>query len=229
MSTPTINGSCDGVNAYTSYDPNTVMAKFTGGVIAAKDVTDADNSWNAANNRFSDAAAYVTAVTGTSYIKRKSTDLATMYRDDETMLAEMKKEYCHYFNRYKTALTTLYQKITAATPPSDTPIVLANTILLNRRVNALIEVMDYMANKRIEDINLRKAAIDTANAAITNELSGVSSMADALKKDAVLINSQKEMIRYTQEKNNHIENQISMWAALNIVAIASIFYIYRKM
>jgi hypothetical protein len=44
-----------------------------------------------------------------------------------------------------------------------------------------------------------------------------------------LLTTRKEMLRYTAEKNNHITNQISMWAALNVLAIGTIFAIYRSM
>lgn len=224
---PAINGGCDGVNAYSTYNEMNVMDTLAGGIIATQDIT--DTNWDVTNNRLLNAATYVTSVTGPSYIKAKTNDVATLYSQDQTMLVEMKKEYCYYFHRYRVALTQLYTNITAASPPTNTQQVLTNTILLNRRVNALIEVMDYIANQRIGDINQRKAAIDASNEAITRDLPNLQSTADALKDENLIIKSQKEMIRYTQEKNNHIENQISLWAALNIVAIASIFYIYRRM
>jgi hypothetical protein len=230
-----INGSCAGVNAYPTYASGTVLNPMPNGIIAKMDITDA--VWNATNNRLENAANYVSSVTGTgtdTYIRPYPTstngqvDLATLRTQDQTMMTKLKEEYCYYFHRYNAALNKLYQNITAATPPTDTQTVLTQTITLNRRVNALVEVMDFLANQRISLINGRKGFLDSTNASIVADLPNLQATADALKSKDFILKTQKEMVRFTEEKNNHIENQISLWGALNILALATIFYVYKK-
>jgi hypothetical protein len=48
-----------------------------------------------------------------------------------------------------------------------------------------------------------------------------------LNNDNAIIMTQKESVRYTQEKNNFNSNQIAMWTALNVVALAGIYYVYK--
>lgn len=233
MTTPSINGDCTGVNTYSTYNSADILATRTGGIIRKVDITDA--VWDSAGNKLKDAAGYVTSVTGDdTYIKAYPTsngqvDLAALRAQDEAMMTGLKNEYCYYYHRYNTALNKLYQNITAATPPADTQTVLTNTITLNRRVNALVEVMDFLANQRIGQINSRKAFLDSSNTSIMADLPNLQATAEALKDKDFILKTQKEMVRYTQEKNNHIENQISLWSALNVLALATIFYIYRKM
>lgn len=228
-----IDGNCGSTTySYTSVADALLVTNsqvVIGGIIAKQDIT--DDVWDSANNRLRDAGAYVELVRagGTTYIKAHTDDLATQRQNDLAMMAGLKAEYCYYLKRYQATLNKLYTNITQQTPPQDTQQVLTATITLNRRVNALVEVMDFIANQRIININARKAGIDRTNAEISGQLPSLQETANSLTSNNLIINSQKEMIRYTQEKNNHIGNQISLWAGLNIVAIATIFYVYRKM
>jgi hypothetical protein len=49
-----------------------------------------------------------------------------------------------------------------------------------------------------------------------------------LQKENAIITTQREMVRFTEEKNNYTANQIAAWAAANVVAIGVIFYVYRN-
>ena len=221
-----IDGQCP--NESITYNSSIADRQSTG-IIAIKDI--GDNEWDTTNNKLKSVATYVTDVRDKgSYIKARTDNIVDQRKNDAAMVQGLKLEYCYYFNRYKVALDMLYTEITKPAPNTTTVQgVLTNTMLLNRRVNALIEVMDYLANERVGTINTRASQINAANILLGTDLASLNAQAQALKDTDIVIKSQKEMVRYTQEKNNHIENQISLWAALNIVAIATIFYVYRKM
>ena len=46
--------------------------------------------------------------------------------------------------------------------------------------------------------------------------------------DNVILNTQREMVRFTEEKTAYTSNQIAVWIALNAVALGAIFYVYRN-
>jgi hypothetical protein len=48
-----------------------------------------------------------------------------------------------------------------------------------------------------------------------------------LSKDNAAIETQKEMVKYTREKNEHILNQMTVFAALNAFAIGAVFAIWK--
>ena len=198
-----IDGQCpnESITSYTS----SIADRQSGGIIDIKDI--GDNEWDKDKNKLKNVATYVTDVRGKgSYIKERAEDIETQRDNDDAMVKGLKLEYCYYFNRYNVALKTLYDEITKPAPNTTTVQgVLTNTMILNRRVNALIEVMDYLANDRVEKINTRASQINAANILLGTDLASLNAQAQALKDTDIVIKSQKEMVRYTQEKNNHIE------------------------
>jgi hypothetical protein len=48
-----------------------------------------------------------------------------------------------------------------------------------------------------------------------------------LARDNATIETQKEMVRYTKEKNEHVLNQLQVFVVLNAFAVGAIFAIYR--
>jgi ABC-type transport system involved in Fe-S cluster assembly fused permease/ATPase subunit len=51
---------------------------------------------------------------------------------------------------------------------------------------------------------------------------------EMLNSTDAVVTTQREMVRYTEEKNNYTTNQITVWTALNVLALGTIFYVYRN-
>jgi predicted oxidoreductase (fatty acid repression mutant protein) len=49
-----------------------------------------------------------------------------------------------------------------------------------------------------------------------------------LNKDNAIVTTQREMVRYTEEKNAYTANQIAVWTALNVVTLGAILFVYRN-
>ena len=105
---------------------------------------------------------------------------------------------------------------------------LNNTKLLNIRVNSVLEVMNHLAQARAPVTNENKNMINQYNQSILDKLKKAQNMYDLLKRDNAMILTQREMVRYTAEKNNYTLNQIAVWTALNVIALGTIFYVYRN-
>jgi archaellum biogenesis ATPase FlaH len=101
------------------------------------------------------------------------------------------------------------------------------TKILNLRLNSVLEVMNYLAQSRVDIVNSNKSQIDSSNTNINNKLQKLNQSYKMLNQDNVIVNTQKASVLYTEEKNNYTTNQISVWAALNVIALATIFYVYR--
>ncbi len=161
--------------------------------------------------------------TGTSSA-RQAVDV--QQRNDETFLKFVKEEYCYYRARYNEFLNKFVTSVTGGTNNAMLTTYLEITIEYNKRINYLIKLIDFIANTRAAYINAKNDAINALNQDLQRKQSTMTSE-DVLSNTSVL-NTRKEMIRYTKEKNNSITNHISLWAALNVVAIAMIFHLYRK-
>jgi hypothetical protein len=149
---------------------------------------------------------------------------------DAATRTNLKNEYCHYEARYRYALKEFLQKATSgvAANNAEALTLLATTKTLNLHLNSVLEVMNYLAQQRVQRTNALKDSVETSNAAINTRLAEMQRNYALLNSDDAIVRTQREMVRYTEEKNAFNANQISLWAAANVVALAVIFYVYRS-
>jgi hypothetical protein len=91
----------------------------------------------------------------------------------------------------------------------------------------VLEVLSALAKERVGRTNELKTSIDVKNESINTRRAKLQANYDMLSKDDAIIRTQREMVRYTEEKNTYNTNQIALWAAANVVALGVIFYVYR--
>jgi len=158
------------------------------------------------------------------------TDMDKYIEEDNAMYKSMQNEYCHYNERYTYALKK-FLSLATSRDTKDNPAaqdMLEVSRKLNIRVNSVLEVMNYVSQSRVTRVNANKADIDASNKAIRMRLRNMANMFKRISQDNIIVESQREMVRYTQEKNAYTSNQIAIWTALNVVALGTIFYVYRN-
>lgn len=158
------------------------------------------------------------------------TDMDKLIQVDTEIYERLQREYCHYEQRYRYALKAFLLKATSrvSADNAEAQSLLGKTKILNLRLNSVLEVMNYLAQRRVTEVNENKEAINNYNKNINNKLQQLQASYDYLNKENVIVNTQRESVRYTEEKNNYTSQQVGMWAALNVIALASIFYVYRN-
>ena len=183
--------------------------------------------------------AHIHSLEGSGILKKRptvnvagapETNMDKLVTQDVELYQTLNSEYCFYEQRYRYALKTFLKKATSR-DGSDNAVaraMLNNTKLLNIRVNSVLEVMNYLAQSRTPLTNTNKDMINKYNKSINDKLQKSQRMYDLLKRDNAMVLTQREMVRYTEEKNTYTTNQIAVWAALNIVALGTIFYVYRN-
>ena len=188
-------------------------------------------------------SAYVVQIQGSGIIQRRpilkvgdpqlggqETNMDKLISQDAALFNQLRLEYCYYEQRYRYALT---QFLTLATSRNQADNVPAQTMLgitktLNLRLNSVLEIMNFMAQERVVQVNMNKADINATNTSINSKLGKLQQSYNFLSRDDAIVQTQKEMVRYTQEKNNYTSNQIAVWTTLNIIAIGAIVYVYRN-
>ena len=216
-------------------DDTDLMTMFTNGV--ASDSLTPDS----ATGRIPVAQlqAHVQSLEGSGILKvrpmvtvagKSETDMDKLIIQDVELHQTLNSEYCFYEQRYRYALKIFLKKATSRDDSDNTVArtMLNNTKLLNIRVNSVLEVMNYLAQSRITLTNMNKDMINKYNKSINDKLAKSQAVYKILKRDNALVLTQREMVRYTEEKNTYTSNQIAVWAALNIVALGTIFYVYRN-
>jgi hypothetical protein len=166
----------------------------------------------------------------TESIKVNEKNMKNTVESDANVFRKFGAEYCHYEQRYRFALKTFLQLATSRDTKTNAAAqrMLQHTKVLNMRLNSLLEIMNYLTQERVSEVNSNKESINKSNADINKAMERLKNTYAKLNKDNSILITQKEMVRYTQEKNNYTTNQISLWAALNVLALGTIFYVYRN-
>lgn len=155
-----------------------------------------------------------------------------MARDQAIALA-LQHEYCFYEARYEVALRRFLEQATATSAASAEVTTLLNlTKSLNQRLNALLEVANMLALMRVKSVNSHTEDVNKANTEIRERLQKMAKLEThtvvLTANDAVLV-TQRELVRYTGEKNSYAANQVSVFVALNALALAALVYAHRYM
>lgn len=213
------------------------MQKMAGGVASDSLVPDE------ASGRVSAAAlaAHVQALQGAGILKPRptrpivgageDTDTHALKAQDAELHAKLRQEYCYYEQRYRYALKNFLYKATSrnANDNPEAQRLLQTTKTLNIRLNSVLEVMNYLTQQRVSLVNSNTTLANRANTSTNDKLQKLQATYKMLSADNAIIETQKESVRYTQEKNNYNSNQIALWTALNVVALASVYYVYKSM
>ena len=165
-----------------------------------------------------------------SDVAESETDMSALIRQDAELFNKLRGEYCYYEQRYKFALLGFLKKATSRSQ-SDNPAAqqfLEQSRILNLRLNSVLEIMNFFAQDRVGQVVRNKADIDASNININKRLENLKKSYNFLTQEDTIVKTQKEMVRYTEEKNNYTANQIATWVTLNIMAIGAIFFVYRS-
>lgn len=157
------------------------------------------------------------------------TDMDKLVVDDASFFAAVREEYCYYEARYSFALRRFLQLSTSLdTTQNDAAKQMLNvSTQLNQKLNNLLEVVSYITEYRVGLINSNKDSINDTNRGINEKLTQLKNQYGMLSKDNAIVETQKEMVRYTKEKNDNVANQLQLFIVLNAFAIGTVFAIYR--
>lgn len=184
-------------------------------------------------NRIAETAiqSHVSTLVSSGLIPGEAATVDAQTKADAAFYASVKTEYCFYESRYIAALT---QFLTLASAPSGADQaaikkVLDHTVVLNKRLNSLLEIAAYVGNQRAQATNNRSAQIGTANQAIEQKLAILADQKNFLESNDATIQTQREMVRYSAEKGRAMNIQIMFFVALNVVALGTVLTVYRSM
>jgi hypothetical protein len=164
-----------------------------------------------------------------SRTKSLETDMDSLVADDSTFFGKVREEYCYYESRYTFSLKRFLQLATTLDNSNNDAArqMLNISTQLNQKLNNMLEVIAYITDSRVDKVNSNKDNINQSNRKINERLAQLKGQYGLLSRDNATIETQKEMVRYTKEKNDYTVNQITVFTALNALAIAAVFAIYR--
>lgn len=210
----------------TTISPDHIADLFTGN--GNSGVSSPSLQEDTATHRISQQAiaSHVETLITQGKIPGTLSDFSAQIRADKEFYANVSAEFCFYEARYIAALSQFLEQV--ATPGTNTTDSLNQTIALNRRLNSLLEVINYVGNERARQVNSRSTAIDKANATIQERLAQLNEQKNFLQHSDAATRSQTEMMRYSAEKNRAMTIQILFFVGLNVVALGTILTVYKS-
>jgi len=148
---------------------------------------------------------------------------------DARFYTSTQQEYCFYEARYIAALKQFVAIVSDINGGDQNAVsaVLGVTVNLNKRLNSLIEIMNYVGNARARSLNQRSPIIKETNDKLTQQLDVLKKQKKFLESSDVNIRTQEEMMRYSAEKSRAMNIQIMFFVALNVVALGTIMTVYK--
>lgn len=152
---------------------------------------------------------------------------------NEALRQNLNDEFCWYETRYMYSLqkflnyATLQQQGGGAAVAAAATSWLENTKKLNLRTNSVLQVIAVLPDIQMGHLKTSQRDLDTSAAQLKKKLEALQAGYARLNRNDAVLESQKEMVRYTEEKNHHTHNRLILWTAMNILALGAIFYVYR--
>ena len=162
--------------------------------------------------------------------RTQTTNMGVKEANDKAFHKNIQDEYCFYEARYKYAMGE-FLKLSTSLNPADVPTaqrMLLVTQSLNRKINSVLEITNMLNDSRVESTNMLKTSVQSSNQEIKSTADQLNKEKSFLGRDNLLIETQKEMIIYTKEKNEHVLNQISLFTIMTAFAVGAIFAIWRS-
>jgi len=155
---------------------------------------------------------------------------------ESATMRKIQEEYCFYYFRYKYALETLFDKLvntskSSALTESDKGEItnkLNSAKTFNEKLNDLIQITNYIAQKRASEMRAQNTEINALNSGIQSTFDTLQSHSKMLNSETSISDLRKRMVEYTEEKNRSALNLLSLFGFLNLVAIGLLVYIARS-
>jgi len=157
-------------------------------------------------------------------------DTTAMATQDSNLQSKIQAEYCYLEQRY---LYSLSQFLRLATSGNNNDVSAAQAMLnisktLNLKINCLLSVASTLAASRAVSTNALQGSIASSNSSITETTKQINDQYKFLSRDNAVLETQKELIKYSKEKNDQVTNQIALFTIMNAFAIGAIFAIVRS-
>lgn len=173
--------------------------------------------------------AYVQSMQNASKIPGQYPNFEDQMKNDKNFYDTIRKEYCFYESRYATSLDQFLLLASQENKKSDDVDKWLNkTIELNKRLNSLLEILNYISNDRASRVNQRNPKLDEANKALHGKIKLLQEQQVFLQSSDVHTRTQEEMMRYSAEKSKAMNVQIMFFVVLNVIAIGTVLTVYKS-
>jgi hypothetical protein len=157
--------------------------------------------------------------------------LATFVSKDNEVQNNLKTEYCFYEKRYLSVLDAFLTSVGDASlngnNASTVDTRLNQVISINQKLILLSQIINQISISRYNSAQKYQTDINSLNETLKGKQLKLQEQRNVLLKENASLDVNKRMVEYTSEKNRANNNLLAIYAALNVVAIAMVFYIAK--
>ena len=99
--------------------------------------------------------------------------------------------------------------------------------MLNQKLTLLTQITNGISKKRYASTSALQSEINAVNGSLAKRREDLLEQRDILQRETAAADLHKRMAEYTTEKNRANQNLLTLYAVLNVTALAMIFYIAR--
>jgi len=175
-------------------------------------------------------AVKITDLKTKNLIPEQTLQVDQQIQKDTAFYQKVKQEYCWYENRYSYLLKKYLKLLMSDNRDDIQTSVSLNTAVteLNKRLQSLLEIMNAISNERAKRVDNLRTNHNTANTSINKNLDKLADIKRKLGADNLRLTTQREMQRFTEEKNRALRLQVMTFAVLNVVALGVVYTAYRS-
>ena len=145
----------------------------------------------------------------------------------QKFLQHIHEEFQFYSVRYHCALDKLFKLISDQTQTSNETKALQHTIVLNRRLNDLTQIINEITKYMLSSSTKMKQDISKFNDTIQQQQQKLENQNALISSTEASAKIKKQMVKYTEEKARRTDNLLKLYSVLNIVALGLLVYIYK--
>ena len=203
-----------------------LLASYQNGLLPAE-LTENDDSHSDPKEKRVMTQAYIDTI-----IKNMKHKIPTQQDKSEavqTFLQHIHEEYQFYSVRYHCALDKLFGLLSRDDAPgsSDEKKALQITIVLNRRLNDLTQIINEITKYMLSSSTKMKQEISHFNETIQKQHQKLENQNALISSTEASAKIKKQMVKYTEEKTRRTDNLLKLYSVLNIVALGLLVYIYK--
>jgi hypothetical protein len=160
-----------------------------------------------------------------------SDPMKTFVQKENEVQTTLKQEYCFYERRYFAALDSFLQSVASKSLAGQQETIVQGRLnaarTLNQKLTLLTQITNAISKQRYASTAALQSEINTVNGSLVKRRDDLLEQRDILERETAAADLHKRMAEYTTEKNRANQNLLTLYAVLNVTALAMIFYIAR--
>ena len=164
---------------------------------------------------------------------KNSGEISINEEKQKKLIENVKSEYCFYYARYRYILDkcfTFLSKNDITIQNNKTTLIqyITKAEMLNSKIVCLTEIINGVTAEFIKIKTSNETEIKLFNEEIKINQNKLIEQNKIISSNQSIAQLNKEMVKYTEEKNRYTDNLLKVYSVLNIIVLGLLVYVYKS-